>query len=318
MDEDLELRNSLALLLKRAPAPIRAFIINELPGTVGELMSEHGLHVDQAGILETELLLMLVGEQRPEGFVQALQQAGIPPEKVQALTKTVNERVFMKLRESERKAASEPLKVPPPAPRPLVPAPSLVEKHAAAASKEAALPPMPADAFLSPHQEAAVPIYRKPAAAPTPPAYVVNALNAPAAPKQVAPPANLPGQEPAAMPPTAAPKVQQSPIVPPTPIPPAVPFEHHAPTRTMAADMEALKKGADPYRVAHPEPPAWAVLNAPKNTAHTTPHVVESVPAPAAPEAPTMPAASHPTPAAPQETPPVTTYSSDPYREPIE
>jgi hypothetical protein len=305
MDEtqELSLADSIAILLEGVPAPIRAFVLNDLQSTSQELMVRHQLHVDQGGVLEKELLLLLLGQENPEEFSGALRETGIPNEVVQGIVRDVNQQVFMRLREEERAQANVPVSTPRPIKQPLVPAPTLVEKPEPVDT----LPPMPSDAFLEPHHTPVPAPYTQKKAVPD---YVINALEAPTAPKRPEPPANLPGQEP--LPPQPAPvaAAKMPDPVPPTSRVPEATFVHHHPTRTMAADMEALKAGTDPFRVAHPEPPAWASLEVPK--APTPSRVDPVVPTNTSTSQPIAPA-----PRAPSTPAPVKEYSVDPYREPI-
>lgn len=304
--QELSLTDSIAILLEGVPAPIRSFVLNELPRTSQELMNRHKLHIDQGGVLERELLLLLLGQENPEEFSTALREAGIPNEVVQGIAKDVNEQIFMRLREEER--AQTPVQSPPvqSVRQPLVPSPSLVEKTESMET----LPSMPSEAFLEPHH---IPVPAPPSPKSVAPAYVINALETPVAPKKPEPPINLPGQEPLPVPPQAAvPKVPD--LAPPKPTAPDTAFVHHHPTRTMAADMQALKSGADPFRVAHPEPPAWASLEVPKAPTPPRPDPVTPISAPT-PEPPVREVA--PAPRAQPISGPIREYSADPYREPI-
>ena len=278
MDEQLTLESSIELLLTQVPGPVRIFVLNELDSTTSALMTKHQLHVDHGGVLERELLLMLLGQSTPDEFVKALTGAGIEEGVVRNIVSDVNKDIFMRLREEERKEVSAPVK--------------------------------PAAAAVP--NRTPVPIYSPLPATSIPPV----------PPSRVEPPANLPGQlpEPAPRPVPPPPHIEV-----PIPVAPKVveqpmpqPDQHTRIMHTMARDMAALKGGADPLRVAHPAPPAWA-----ENP---------TKPAPVAP-APVVPPQSHteavarPAPApqpvvhaAPQEAlrTHLKQYGVDPYREPVE
>ena len=303
-------------------------------------MLRHNLHIDQGGVLEAELLLLLVGQSTPPEFIKALGEAGIPEETLKALATDVNSEVFMRLREEERAEKITPVAKKPPV------------------SMSPAATAMPTPTRTQ------VPIYSPmpaPAAPPAPPIYVPKAVERPAIQKQVPPPAVLPGQTP--VPVVALERIQAAkpPVPPPTPKPvppPPVRVERPTPSpapetdaharimHTMARDMQAVKSGTDPMRVAHPAPPAWATAPTPKPA--PTPEQIVSAPVlptqtkpiPAQPTPPiervapmlvppvqphAAPAPEVPKPAAPHvsHSPQALTqhlkqYGVDPYREPVE
>ncbi|HYF29347.1 MAG TPA: hypothetical protein VEA36_03225, partial [Candidatus Paceibacterota bacterium] len=270
--EDKDFFESVSRLLRQAPAPVRDFVLNELPQATERLMQRHQLHIDQGGVLESELLLLLLGQSTPEEFVMSLKEGGVPEEKLKALVGDVNTEIFMRIRKQEQTQK-------PPEPRPTPPVPP---------SAPAARTPVP---IYSPLPSAPIQIL--------PPPHVMQALEKPQAPKQVAPPANLPGQVPPTPPPRPAPPPPphiEMPVPPPPP-PREVPHTD-AQSRvihTMSRDMQALKSGVDPLRVAHPVPPGWA--EAPNATPLAPPR---PIPPPSAPPPqplpPPMPAHEAPVP----------------------
>ena len=161
---------SIEQLIVKVPAPVRSFILDELPSASESLMNRYRLHVDQGGVLETELLLMLLGQSTPKEFVDALAKSGVPEETVRQITDDVNKEVFMRLRRAEQEG--EALPSSPTGKSELMNRPQ---------------PSVPAE------RPARTPVQdiggvRKPALA-------VEVTQP--APKQVAPPPNLPGQAPA-------------------------------------------------------------------------------------------------------------------------
>jgi hypothetical protein len=283
------LEQSIEQLLAKAPGPVRSFVLNELSTVTERLMTRHQLHVDQAGILEAELLLVLVGQSTPDEFFKALSNAGISEDRIRLMTTDLDNEVFKRIRKEEREL---PQTVKP------------------AVSPTAPTPPL---------SRTPVPIY-----SPLP---VSNVPSVP--PSRVQPPPNLPGQlpEPPAPRPTPPPphiEVPAPPAPPKTieqPIP--QPEQHARIMHTMARDMEALKSGADPLRVAHPAPPAWA--EAPSKPAPVVPPpapvVPPQVPKPEQPVTPTPPQTPN-VHEAPQSQEALRThlkqYGVDPYREPVE
>lgn len=85
-----------------------------------ELSSKYSLHADQAGEFERAYLFMLLGIATPEEFVTTLSKVGLTQDIINGLATDVNTRVFMRLRDEERKAV-EVKPVAPPRPAPLPP-----------------------------------------------------------------------------------------------------------------------------------------------------------------------------------------------------
>jgi hypothetical protein len=87
-----------------------------------EIAKEAGLRIDQAGALETETVLVLLGLQHPDSFIGELSKsAGITEESARAISFKVNEQIFKAVRsalaEDERAGAtvSSPADTAPPA-----------------------------------------------------------------------------------------------------------------------------------------------------------------------------------------------------------
>lgn len=295
------LTKSVYQLLAQAPKAVQRFVLNELSTTVEGLMNKHALHVDQGGLLEAELLLMLVGQSAPTEFTAALAKAGIPKEKVSAIVEDVNREVFTRIRKEEQ--GGTPVPQPP-------------------EQRSISTPPTP------PPARTPVPIY-----SPLPAPRVSPILSTPAPqPKVVLPPPNLPGQMPGSAatrpiaPPPPAPRIE-APTPPPQPKPIEKPVQQiEAPKadpnarliHTMARDMQALKSGTDPFRVAHPAPPAWAEAQTKQVAIVPEAHAPMTPPTPS-PASPITPPRETPTPHI-QE--PLRThlkqYGVDPYRETVE
>lgn len=307
-EQELTLEQSIAMLLDEVPAPVRDFVLNDLSSATGRIMDRYHLHIDQAGILERELLLMLLGQEEPAEFAASLTRSGIVNETVMSIVSDVNRDVFMKLRERERQTALPPRQEEPRRPAPLPP-PALI-------------PPGPAPEVATIPEIRAVP----------------------------PPPPNLPGQEPVnrldvqlpIQQEAAAPVQPLARPAPPVSIPVAAPLPERESahiTRTMAHDMDALKHGANPMAVAHPDlvqPAPATAVTAPRPTAHPAappiarprydsisepalsspvfrPHTFTNTPSPSS-GAPYPIAA----PAAHPDAPLTKEYGSDPYREPVE
>lgn len=219
------LEESLALLLTQVPAPVQSFVLNELGETSRLLMAAHNLHTDQAGVLERELLLMLLGQEEPAQFAAELKASGVPEATTQAILKDVNERVFKRLRSQERTEGVAP----------------------------AAAPSAPqARSWVEVTPPKAVPLAQTPAY--TPPA--------PPAPIPPPTPAEVPMRTMAAdMARAQAPQTAAAPTLPGAPIPVPTPVVHKAPEPIPAPKAAPIARpaptpaaptpksyGADPYR----------------------------------------------------------------------
>lgn len=82
------------------------------------LTTKYGLRIDQAGVLEREIMLLLMGIETPQEFAQALtEEARLDKKIVDSIALDVNEQVFIPLRTEEQKIGmskmSEPAIMPP-------------------------------------------------------------------------------------------------------------------------------------------------------------------------------------------------------------
>ncbi len=90
---------------------IRAFIARgDALRAAKDIMSKHTLHVDQAGVVEHEILLLLIGLQDPVQFTEALKNdAGLDQATAEQIIQEVNERVFVPLRKQMQEASKSPV-----------------------------------------------------------------------------------------------------------------------------------------------------------------------------------------------------------------
>lgn len=125
---NLTFDESVAQVMRTLPLPIRNYLVQGRYSVVaGNLINKYGLHVDQGGVLEREIMLLLMGIESPEEFTQALVEgAKLPQQTVSLLMQEVNTQIFIPLREQIRSGGvgQQPMKpVLPAAPRPTIPAP---------------------------------------------------------------------------------------------------------------------------------------------------------------------------------------------------
>ena len=100
--------------MQTLPPVIRAYLVQGKHTTVAKsLMTKYGLRIDQAGVLEQEIILMIMGIDNPTEFTQALAgEAKLDQQTISSITKDVNEQIFVPLREEMRKdgMSAEPKK----------------------------------------------------------------------------------------------------------------------------------------------------------------------------------------------------------------
>lgn len=219
----VDLTTAIQSLMQELPAPVQAFLLSDERNQIArDLTQKYNLHLDQAATFEESYLHLLLGVSTPEEFVSELKGAGLGQDVINDLAADINTRVFIPLREAEKKGATlPPLPVPPPKPAPLpppaltyAPAPTLPGSSVPAPMPQQPVPAAPVHAqiahaepstFSHPqgwHPAAAVHIYVPPhpgmaqhtqPATPTPvPVREVEAAPlpppAPVAPRPVAPP----------------------------------------------------------------------------------------------------------------------------------
>lgn len=120
--DDISLEDSIEVLLGKVPKPVHDYVLDGLSDQVRRLMDKYQLHVDQGGVLQRELLLMLLGQEEPTEFMRELSKAGISDATIQTLMIDINEEVFKPLRAAEQGKPIERT-TPPPPPAPVAPQP---------------------------------------------------------------------------------------------------------------------------------------------------------------------------------------------------
>jgi hypothetical protein len=303
--KELTLEESIKQVMKTLPPVIRAYLAQGTYSVVAQnLMKKYSLRIDQGGVLEREIMLLLMGIENPEEFTQTLlEEAKLDQSVVNSIVQDINTQIFMPLRAEEMKvsqpAATAPVlpSAPPGIPRLVVP---LASPKATQGTATAPTPPQPEKFFHLQNKIPAPASSSKPIVATPRPANpglrgVLAAVAKPADAsrmledheephiefkKTVAPlppPANLPG----AMPPVAVPRVAApSTPIQPRPVAPGARFMPNVPSRAVAPAVHQMP--GSPIATTAPIPPAPVQQK------------------PIAPPAPVKP------------------YSADPYREPIE
>lgn len=156
---------SLKQVMQALPPVIRSYI-SEGKGTMvaKSLMIKYALRIDQAGVLEREIMLLLMGIETPVEFTKSLaEDAKLGKETIENIVRDLDAQVFMPLKERMRSGAvAEPelpkptapqsspiptLIIPKPSIRPPLPAPRNV------AFQPKTLPPTSVNKLLEDHEE---------------------------------------------------------------------------------------------------------------------------------------------------------------------
>lgn len=243
MDQQREptFEESVKEVMQTLPPPIRQYLSQGKYSIVAKnLMRKYGLHIDQGGVLEREIMLLLMGIENPDEFAASLKsEAALSEDVVKNIMTDVNQEIFIPLQKEMRNAGSQmqPKKfvAPSSAPRmsPSIPryAPSPTQ-HPSVSSNSAPLPPKMAMPQPKTASVIAPPLTMLPLGEEQK-ERISNIAPRPSAP----PPANLPG----AFPQGAAPGIKRPAPPPPfRPAPPAAPAKPYS---------------TDPYREPIDEPP---------------------------------------------------------------
>lgn len=123
---ELTFEESVAQVMKTLPPVIRAYLAQGKYTPVAKaLMAKYGLRIDQGGVLEREIMLLLMGIENPDEFTKALiEEAHLDQQITNNIVQDVNAQIFIPLRAEEMKSATtipEPPKPRAPMPSPVIP-----------------------------------------------------------------------------------------------------------------------------------------------------------------------------------------------------
>lgn len=106
--QTLSFDESVKQVMKSLPPVIRNYITGEKYTTVARgLMAKYKLRVDQGGVLEREILLLLMGVENPDEFTQALtEDAQLNKVVIASIVQDVNDQIFVPLRKEEEKGGT--------------------------------------------------------------------------------------------------------------------------------------------------------------------------------------------------------------------
>ncbi|MFQ5662033.1 MAG: hypothetical protein ACE5F2_02165 [Candidatus Paceibacteria bacterium] len=91
---------------QRLPSVVQDIVLSsETEEVIKNISSKHSLHVDTAGLLSEEITYVMVGAEKATDFIRNLKaQTNLPDEKINAIAKDVNEKIFLPIRKSLKKA----------------------------------------------------------------------------------------------------------------------------------------------------------------------------------------------------------------------
>ncbi len=218
---DQELSQTLAEAYNSAPQAVQTFVTSgRLEQFIEKMQQKYQLHIDVAGRLSDELLMLLLGITGPGEIVQTLsEQVLIPQVQVGPLLADINEGVFKTIRGQEEAGFAAQLPQNPPQ-KPVVPPIPMQERT----------PPPPMLPPPAVFEQPAPPLV--PLTVQAPPSMPIPKIERPPAPVAAAPPAapifvppppiNLPGAFTETVLPQSLPQVAPIPIQirPPAPVPP--------------------------------------------------------------------------------------------------
>lgn len=110
------LDESVKEVMQTLPPVVRDYLSQgKYTVVVKDLMVKHGLRIDQGGVLEREIILLLMGIENPDEFTKALvEDARLSQQMVGAIARDVNVLIFIPLREEMRKGGAGSATLTPP------------------------------------------------------------------------------------------------------------------------------------------------------------------------------------------------------------
>ena len=140
---------SVAQVMQTLPPPIRNYLTQGKYTAVAQsLMAKYGLRIDQGGVLEREIMLLLMGIDNPDEFTKSLtEEAKLDQQTINSISKDVNEQIFVPLRAEMMKSGGENIPSAPPKPRPInASVPSYVSEF----PKGSYAPPLQSPRYVNP------------------------------------------------------------------------------------------------------------------------------------------------------------------------
>ncbi len=336
----LTLDDSVKQVMQTLPPVIRAYLAEGRYTEVAKnMMTKYSLRIDQGGVLEREIMLLLMGVENPAEFIQTLtEEAKMDEQTIMSIMQDINTQIFVPLQEEMKKGGVSV----PQSPKPVIPQlrPQTVvspQRVAQPRPVNASVPryspptPTPMGSYAPPLQS---PMYARPITTPSPASVPQKNFTRPV--QSVRPPVSSTLTRPAMI--TAPKPVDNGQLLEdheephiefkkaPTPLPvrnsysvPRVPSDvpkrEANPARVMPPPAAGFPKGSVPPNLPGAMPPSGIIPPGGRPT-FMMPQM-PAIPAPAVTSRPTPPAP----PVLPQKTPAPPapkSYSADPYREPVD
>lgn len=190
--QELTLEESVKQVMQTLPPVIRDYLSRgKYTPIARSLMAKYGLRIDQGGILERGMMLLLMGIEDPAEFSKALvEEAKLDQQTVNGIMQDINEQIFVPLRDEMRKVAPSAPEVA----KPIVPQPQQPAKPS--------VPAVPAGAAATPPRQLLAGANLPQILIPAPPSQkpalrdvLASVMKAPFVPQNATPPTplNLPG-----------------------------------------------------------------------------------------------------------------------------
>ena len=108
-EQEPTLEDSIKQVMQILPPVIRDYLAQgKYTAVVQSLSARYGLRLDQVGVIEREVMLLLMGIESPDEFMQALaEDAKLDRQTIESIARDVNEMIFVPLRAQEEQAAEE-------------------------------------------------------------------------------------------------------------------------------------------------------------------------------------------------------------------
>lgn len=105
MPQDSLLDQNVAQVMKTLPSFLRKYLAEgKYTPIAKDLMAKYGLRIDQGGVLERETMLLLMGIENPNEFMQSLlEEAKLDQRTVSGIMQDINTQIFIPLRDEMRK-----------------------------------------------------------------------------------------------------------------------------------------------------------------------------------------------------------------------
>ncbi len=98
---ELTLEKSVREVMRTLPPAIRTYLSQGTYTSVAKsLITKYALRIDQGGILEREIMLLLMGIENPDEFTQSLaEEAKLDKKTIEGISQDINTQIFMPLQE---------------------------------------------------------------------------------------------------------------------------------------------------------------------------------------------------------------------------